>query len=74
MELILKGLNWTSCLVYLDDIIIFSKSIDEHPQRLKEVLSRLELANLKIKPEKYKLFQTSVKYLGHVVFRQGYPH
>ena len=71
MELILKGLNWTSCLVYLDDIIIFSKSIDEHLQRLKEVLSRLELANLKIKPEKCKLFQTSVKYLGHIVSDQG---
>ena len=71
MELILKGLNWTSCLVYLDDIIIFSKSIDEHLQRLKEVLSRLELANLKIKPEKCKLFQTSVKYLGHIVSDRG---
>ena len=34
MERVLSGLHWTSCLVYLDDIIIFSKTIDEHLERL----------------------------------------
>ena len=41
MEILLAGLNWESCLVYLDDIIIFSQSFEEHLGRLESVLSRL---------------------------------
>ena len=40
MEITLAGLHWVSCLVYLDDIIIFGNSIQEHFQRLEEVLSQ----------------------------------
>eukprot|EP00731_Ephydatia_muelleri_P034670 Em0071g11a len=50
MELVLLGLHWTSCLVYLDDIIIFSKSVNEHLRQLEEVLDRLRGAGLKTKP------------------------
>ena len=44
MELVLRGLQWETCLVYLDDIIIFSHTIEEHLQRLKEVFDRLREA------------------------------
>ena len=47
MEKVLTSLHWTSCLVYIDDIIIFSKTIDEHLLCLREVLARLQTANLK---------------------------
>ena len=71
MEHVLKGLHWSSCLVYLYDIIIYSRTIEERLARLAEVLTRLREANLKIKPSKCHLLQKSVCYLGHVVSRKG---
>ena len=71
MELVLAGLNWTTCLVYLDDIIIFSRTVEEHLQRLQEILERLKNAGLKLKPSKCHLLRKSVKYLGHVISEHG---
>ena len=42
MEHVLAGLHWTTCLVYLDDIIIFSKSIEHHIAQLSDVFARLK--------------------------------
>ena len=67
MERILMGLQWQTCLVYLDDIIIFSKTFDEHIDHLAEVFSRLKSAGLKLKPKKCSIFKTEVAYLGHIV-------
>ena len=67
MEQILKGLHWSVCPVYLDDIVVFSRTTEEHLIRLAEVFTRLRNANLKLKPSKCYLLQKSVKYLGHVV-------
>jgi hypothetical protein len=52
MELALQGLQWQSCLIYLDDVVIFSKTFDEHIERLSTVLDRIWTAGLKLKPEK----------------------
>ena len=41
MEAVLRGLSWKSCIVYLDDVIIFSQSLDEHVVHLREVFERL---------------------------------
>jgi hypothetical protein len=50
MELVLVGLHWSTCLVYLDDIIIFSRTVEDHFQKLEAVFQRLQQAGLKIKP------------------------
>ena len=71
MELVLAGLHWSTCLVYLDDIIIYSRTIDEHLKHLGEVLERLRLAGLKLKPSKCYLLQKSVHYLGHIISEHG---
>ena len=71
MERVLSGLQWDICLVYLDDIIIFSKTFDDHLQRVGTVFSRLKGAGLKLKPKKCTLFQEKVLYLGHVVSKDG---
>ncbi|KRY64941.1 Retrovirus-related Pol polyprotein from transposon 17.6 [Trichinella pseudospiralis] len=71
METVLCGLHWTTCMVYLDDVIVFSKDAAEHLEKLDEVFSRLQGAGLKIKSTKCKLFQERVKYLNHIVSRDG---
>ena len=71
MEHVLAGLHWTSCLVYLDDIIIFSKTPEDHLQQLREVFERLEKAGLKVKPSKCHLLRKSVRYLGHIISEKG---
>jgi hypothetical protein len=67
MELALQGLQWQICLIYLDDVVIFSKTFDEHIERLSTVLDRIWTAGLKLKPEKLQFFQSEVIFLGHVV-------
>ena len=51
MELVLTGLHWQTCLVYIDDILIFAPSFEEHSSRLSEVFDRLSSAGLKLKPK-----------------------
>ena len=62
-------LNW--CIIYLDDIIVFSETPEEHFHRLKAVLNKLRAAGLKLKPSKCDLFKEEIKYLGHVVSNEG---
>ena len=71
MDRVLQGLQWQICLVYLDDVIIYSTGITAHIHRLEQVLQRIHKAGLKLKPKKCKLFQTEVLYLGHVVSEAG---
>ena len=71
MELIMKGLQWKTLILYLDDIIVLSSTFDEHIERLDEVLSRLGQAGLKLKPSKCHMFKSEVAYLGHVVSAAG---
>ena len=71
MEVAMRGLQWTSCLVYLDDIVVFSRDFKGHLQRLGEVLGRLEAAGLKVKPSKCRLVRGEVAFLGHVVNAEG---
>ena len=58
-------------LVYLDDILVFGSTFEETLSRLETVLSRLSTLNLKVKPEECQLSRKKVRYLGHVVTREG---
>ena len=71
MELVMSGLTYDVCLVYLDDILVFSKTFDEHLVRLATVFNRLDRYGLKLKPSKCSLFQRKVSFLGHVVSGHG---
>ena len=71
MELALAGLQWKICLVYLDDVLIFSKTFEEHIKRLSDVLDRIRMARLKLKPAKCHFLQTEVTYLGHILSAEG---
>ena len=71
MEIALVGLQWTSCLIYLDDVVVFGNNFEEHLRRLDLVLERIARAGLKLKPKKCHLFQEEVTFLGHVVSKRG---
>lgn len=64
---LLVNLNWKQCIVYMDDIIIFAKSFDEHLIRLSNVLERLESANLKCKLTNCKFAVDEIKYHGFFI-------
>ncbi|KAK3086913.1 hypothetical protein FSP39_025347 [Pinctada imbricata] len=71
MELALAGLQWNTCLIYLDDVIIFSRDAKEHLTRLEHVVEKIKQAGLKLKPEKCQMFQEEVIFLGHRVNKDG---
>ena len=52
MQAVLSGLEWRSCFVYLDDILIASRTLDEHLRHIREVFGRLRKASLRLKPKK----------------------
>lgn len=60
-----------SLLLYLDDVVVFSSSVDQHLQRLEVVLERLQQQRLKAKLEKCAFFRREVSYLGHVISDKG---
>ncbi len=51
MEMALIGLQWTSCLIYLDDVIILGSNFGENTCRIRDVLERMRKANFKLRPE-----------------------
>ena len=71
MDLLLAGIQWNSCLVYLDDIIVLGKTLDDHLKYLAQVFQRLREANLKLQIKKCNLCKQSVQFLGHVVSSEG---
>ena len=71
MDHTMIGLNYEICLVYLDDIIVFSKDIPTHLERLETLFSRLRQANLKLKPSKCHFLQSSVEFLGYIITQNG---
>ena len=68
---ILRGLEYRFSLIYIDDIIIFSKSVEENLAHLEEVFRRLREANVKLNPKKCSFVKQKVEYLGHVVTPDG---
>ena len=71
MSTVLRGLNWKSVLVYVDDILIFSNSFQEHLHHLEQVFNRLREAKLTLQPNKCHFAVKQLKFLGHIISRRG---
>ena len=71
MKTFLAGLARKCCLVYLDDVLVFGRSLDEHNENLSKVFKRLRAAGLKLKPKKCRIAMMEVVYLGHLSQRRG---
>ncbi|KMQ83357.1 enzymatic polyprotein endonuclease reverse [Lasius niger] len=71
MNSVLTGIQGLRCLVYLDDIVIYGSSLEDHNKRLTEVLRRLRENNLKLQPDKCEFLRKEVIYLGHIISENG---
>ena len=71
MEMCIGDQQFVTLLFYLDDICVFSSTIDEMLDRIELVFKRLKEFNLKIKPKKSHFFQEHAVFLGHVLSSEG---
>ena len=71
ITIVFTNLLYNTCLAYLDDIIIFAKTFEEHLEKLGCALTRVQSANLKIKQNKCWFGQTSVYIFSHVISDKG---
>ena len=71
MNSVLAGIQGLRCLVYLDDIVIYGSSLEDHNKRLAEVLQRLRKHSLKLQPDKCEFLRKEVIYLGHIISENG---
>ena len=71
MDSILNKLKWIECLVYLDDVLIFSENFAEHLHRLDNVLKTLNNSNIKLQNQKCKFCYQEIIFLGYLVNKDG---
>ena len=71
VDLVLAGLQWLHCLVFLDDVIILGRTYPEHFNNLRDVFECIRDADLKLKLPKCSFLKKKVEYLGHIVSEDG---
>jgi len=59
------------CIVYLDDVLIYSKTKIDHIRDVRAILKEIEKSGMKIKPGKCEFHTTETEYLGFIIGRQG---
>ena len=67
LDIVLSPFKWRTCLIYLDDVIIYSKNFEDHFRHVESILDALFKANVTLKIKKCVLFADTVNYLGHVI-------
>lgn len=71
MDQVLTGLQGIELFVYLDDIVIYARSLEEHAIKFQRLMKRLEEANLSLQPDKCEFLKKEVAYLGHIITENG---
>jgi hypothetical protein len=71
MNVVLSGLTGTRCSAFLDDNVVYPKSIADHDAKIRQVFDRIRGSNLKLKRQKYEFLRNEVTYLGHDIPENG---
>jgi hypothetical protein len=71
MVKVLKCISWKYVLCYVDDVLIYSSTFEEHLEHLSEVFKRIRQAGLKLSPKKCFFAQKKIIYLGYVLSKDG---
>ena len=71
MQECLGELNLSYCLIYMDDIVVYARTLQDHLYRLRRVFDRFREHRLKLKPSKCAFFKEEITYLGHRVSAEG---
>lgn len=71
MTRVLRSLTWKHCLVYVDDIIIWSKDFQTHLKHLDLIFQRFREAYLKLRPTKCEFANSKILYLDHIISNEG---
>lgn len=71
MHIVLKAENWEQCLIYLDDILVFGRTFEQHLQRLRTIFLKIREAGIKLSPDKCNFFQSELCFLGHIISHEG---
>ena len=71
MDVMLSGLTWEFCLVYIDDIIVYSANFEQHLKHLGQVFDRVRAAGYHLRRDKCHFFCSRVLYLGHLIGADG---
>lgn len=71
MNNVLSGLQGNELFVYLDDIVIYARSLEEHEHKFNRLMERLREANLQLQPDKCEFLRKEVVYLGHIISEEG---
>ncbi|KAL7289564.1 hypothetical protein TKK_0016535 [Trichogramma kaykai] len=71
MDKVLSGLQGIELFIYMDDIVVYVNSIQEHKEKMFRLMGRLKSANLTVRPDKCHFLKTTVTYLGHIISEKG---
>lgn len=71
MDTALRGLIGKICFAYLDDIVVFGSTLEEHNRNIVTILERLRVTGLKLQPDKCEFLRPELEFLGHVITEEG---
>jgi len=71
MNIVLDGLTGSRCFVFLDDIVVYARSLAEHDTKLREVFDIIRVNRLKLKPAKCEFLRKEAGYLEHIISGNG---
>ena len=71
MDQIKRGLDCKETLAYMDDVIIYTRSLVEHDKRIRQFFSHLAYTNLVLQPDKVHFLRKEVAFLCYIISEQG---
>jgi hypothetical protein len=71
IDRVFSGMKWDICVTYIDDVVVYTKSYASHMRALEGIFSRVREYGLFFKPEKCKIMTRELKFLGHIISKDG---